>query len=1166
MTITQKLTTFVAAFALVAAMVMTLAAPVAHAALTESQIQSILSLLSSFGADQATIDNVNASLRGQTPSGGTSGGSSASCSQFTRDLTLGSTGADVQSLQVILNANGAQVAASGAGSPGSESTYFGALSQAALAKWQAAHGVSPAAGYFGPITRAALASSGACGATSGGTTGGTTPAPTGTGLSVSAGSQPQNALAPQGARVPFTKFTLTAGTDGAVTVNGVVVQRAGLGSDASFSGVVLIDDATGAQIGTSKTFNSNHQATIGETMTIPAGSSKAFTVAGIMAASLASYAGEAPALSVIAINSPATVSGSLPISGAFHTINATLSVGSVSTSTSSFDPGANQNKDIGDTDVRVSGIRFTANSSEDMKLHSIRWRQVGTASAVDISNVRTLIDGTAYPTTVSADGKYYTSTFPAGILVGKGNSIDAYVQVDITGTNSAARTVAFDIDRNSDVYFVGQLYGYGILPSGTYTPWFDSYTTTINAGSATTISNATEVPAQNIAPGVNNQPLGGFITNFSGEQVSFTQIVVNYATTSAAVGLITSASIVDENGTVVAGPVDATYFGSASKAKFTFSDTVTFPTGRHVYTLRGKVPASAGNNATIQLDTTPSGWSNPTGQTSGNSITISQANFTMNIMTVKAGALAVSLASTPVAQNIIAGTQGFTFANLVLDVSQSGEDVRLNSVPFTISSGETFAGAPNNLSTCQLWDGSTPLNGGTNVVNPSGTATTSDSTATFTFTNSLVISKGVTKTLALKCNLSSSAHSASQYTWEITGTQMTAIAALGVTSGAAITETDGDGSGQTTDTGQTMTVASTGTLTATAASTAVSQPALNLIAAGTNGVTIGNALFTATNENIRVSKIGFTLANGTYGSGNKGATGNSGHTANDDVTTAYIYDGSTLLGSVNFTGNTATSTLDQLFTVPSGQSKTLTIRADIAGIGTTEAGGVGDTVKVDVLNAQGTGVDSSQQVNISATAGVNGVQIFKSVPTVALGTGACTGTGCNGTNQVLKVIKVTAGSAGDISVNQLKFDIATSSATLDAANVSVLDGSGNTASSTFGAQIAGTAMASAPTLTYKGGPVIIPAGQAYTFRLTGTVTPGSTATNWSVNVILQGDSAAIAGIGSSPAHIATTTTVATGDAQSGFIWAAKATTTAPGLSDVLWTNGFQVSGLPSIGL
>src|SRR3989338_3833107 len=72
------------------------------------------------------------------------------------DLTLGSKGAAVKALQQYLNANGAQVAASGAGSPGNETETFGSLTKKALAQWQTANGVSPAAGYFGPRTRAKM--------------------------------------------------------------------------------------------------------------------------------------------------------------------------------------------------------------------------------------------------------------------------------------------------------------------------------------------------------------------------------------------------------------------------------------------------------------------------------------------------------------------------------------------------------------------------------------------------------------------------------------------------------------------------------------------------------------------------------------------------------------------------------------------------------------------------------------------------------------------------------------------------------------------------------------------------------------------------------------------------------------------------------------------------
>jgi hypothetical protein len=76
---------------------------------------------------------------------------------FNRNLTVGGTGDDVKALQVWLNAHGFVVAASGAGSAGMETMTFGGLTRAALAKFQAANHISPAVGFLGPITRAAIA-------------------------------------------------------------------------------------------------------------------------------------------------------------------------------------------------------------------------------------------------------------------------------------------------------------------------------------------------------------------------------------------------------------------------------------------------------------------------------------------------------------------------------------------------------------------------------------------------------------------------------------------------------------------------------------------------------------------------------------------------------------------------------------------------------------------------------------------------------------------------------------------------------------------------------------------------------------------------------------------------------------------------------------------------
>ncbi|MFQ5788224.1 MAG: peptidoglycan-binding protein, partial [Thermodesulfobacteriota bacterium] len=136
----------------------------AQAALTTSQVDAIISLLESFGADAATINNVRVSLAGGTPTT-TGGGSSASVCPFTwsTSLTSGSSGADVKALQQFLNADSdTQIASSGVGSAGSETDFFGSLTKAAVIKFQDKYasdvltpvGLSAGTGYFGSSSRA----------------------------------------------------------------------------------------------------------------------------------------------------------------------------------------------------------------------------------------------------------------------------------------------------------------------------------------------------------------------------------------------------------------------------------------------------------------------------------------------------------------------------------------------------------------------------------------------------------------------------------------------------------------------------------------------------------------------------------------------------------------------------------------------------------------------------------------------------------------------------------------------------------------------------------------------------------------------------------------------------------------------------------------------------
>lgn len=90
---------------------------------------------------------------------GTVVATSGSANAGIRDLTLNSQGDDVTALQVALIALDKGPKAKALASAGATG-FFGAMTQAALAEYQLAVGISPASGYYGALTRARMAAGG----------------------------------------------------------------------------------------------------------------------------------------------------------------------------------------------------------------------------------------------------------------------------------------------------------------------------------------------------------------------------------------------------------------------------------------------------------------------------------------------------------------------------------------------------------------------------------------------------------------------------------------------------------------------------------------------------------------------------------------------------------------------------------------------------------------------------------------------------------------------------------------------------------------------------------------------------------------------------------------------------------------------------------------------
>jgi hypothetical protein len=99
------------------------------------------------GGSGQFIPSVTTSTQTTGPTQSTGSVLGASTYNFTVNLHVGSRGADVIALQQFLIAEGYSIPAGATG-------YFGIQTKTALAAYQAANGISPAVGYFGPITRA----------------------------------------------------------------------------------------------------------------------------------------------------------------------------------------------------------------------------------------------------------------------------------------------------------------------------------------------------------------------------------------------------------------------------------------------------------------------------------------------------------------------------------------------------------------------------------------------------------------------------------------------------------------------------------------------------------------------------------------------------------------------------------------------------------------------------------------------------------------------------------------------------------------------------------------------------------------------------------------------------------------------------------------------------
>ncbi|MDP3762463.1 MAG: hypothetical protein Q8Q97_00110, partial [bacterium] len=565
------------------------------------------------------------------------------------------------------------------------------------------------------------------------------------------------------------------------------------------------------------------------------------------------------------------------------------------------------------------------------------------------------------------------------------------------------------------------------------------------------------------------------------------------------------------------------------------------------------------------------------GQVTGNTVAPTPASaISLSIMTIKAASTSVSVSSIPIAQTVIAGASQFTFAQYVFDGTASGEDVRLTAVPLAF--GVHSGGTQTDLTNCRLYDGTTVVTTGGNVVNPT---TSSASSTSYTFDGTgITIPKGTAKTVTLKCDVRSGATAAGQFAWGIdSGGSYSGF--TGLVSGQSVVPTIND------STGQYMTVAAGGTLNVVLDT---NSPPYKIVNSGATNVELARLKLSAASEDIDLRQIALQL------------TGVASNTPVDLVGRKVTLwtTGGVQVGEVNFpTGDTGTSSSIALnnFRVPRDGANVLVVKGDIAGIAVSgPLTRSGDLLAVDYdggnegLNGTyGVGVASGATIGDTAaeiTGGdtaSNGVRVMKAYPELAKIDLSTSERVLQGVAQKTLYKFSVKATGGDVALYKFSFDVGSStvSATTSVYGAYVYTtsdfSSEDTTFSSTGLLNGGNCVngkvstdpndliietymdktgCNQATTTY-----IIGSGQTRWFKFNATVSSVRTTTgSETVSYTLLGDAA----YSVNASTLMEKAVGVDGDTNDDFLWSPISTTTQNLIGDLDFTNGYQVKGLPGV--
>ncbi|MEK7659549.1 MAG: peptidoglycan-binding domain-containing protein [Patescibacteria group bacterium] len=842
-----------------------------------------------------TIEQLLAQIAGlqtqlQALQAGTSAPSTA-CS-FTRSLFLGvSSGDDVKCLQMYLNGAGHQVSASGAGSPGNETMNFGSRTKAAVALWQAANGVSPAAGYFGPLSRAKYSSMVAGGQVPTTPTTPTTPGNVVASLALSNPSAQTVMLNSYGVPVMTVRFT------GSGKVQEMTFKRTGPGDVNDYDNLYIYEGARRLVSGRTPS------SATGEITFISLNADVSGTKDLSLVADHSGVAGNVNRWELTMVKlASGTVSGT-PLSSNNFTIG-----GSNGGTINVDKTGSVGSPKVGQKKAQVSEFKITANT-EAAWVRRVQLLQGGTVKNADLANLILEVNGVQVATGTMTSDSYAVFDFGSpGYKIDKGDNKIFKMYADLAGKKD--ETVKYYVEVASDVTAIGDQFGFGMKPTidTNFDDASNTHSLTLQGGVLTIAFNGPN--ATNIGTKVSDQVLYRFSMSAAND-IEVKKLRLGFCHDPAGDGTfadiaddlddVTDVKVVDEDtGQVVAGPKDATAFTDVEDkldgcedakqgAYNTFTDTFDLKAGT---TRNFKVTAdidTGANTTNTELVATDvinvmldgygeSDLSGTSGDVAvlkyaGTNTAVDDSDIVPNTdligknMTLQASTLTLGLSASPADVTYVKGTQNVNTVGITLAASLASAlkvtDITLTgyvdddgTAPFAKigSNSDSSLTVSGLVSKVSLYDG----DNGLLISDTVQTNNLNNSTATIKFANlSWMIDAGKTKKLLVKTNLSSNPTSGSNdyFSFDIDAT--TDVTALD-NSNQTVNAGNADPNGATNPT-NVVTVSSAGTL---ALSLASSNPIKKAVYWGQN-----DALFTvyrvrSTDEAFLIERLNIVTATG----------------------------------------------------------------------------------------------------------------------------------------------------------------------------------------------------------------------------------------------------------------------------------------------------------------